>query len=199
MKHRYKQKVVTYFVYYRTFVHNIFLPSLIVIWLLIFRTLYHRQNIVIAGYFKTPTENVVCSLHDKTLKVPVCQPLLVLATIYISPQLLSCNFNIPVCKRFLFCVTHRILLTRLSSTLYNLSNAHALLANSLCMTNNLLSMPLGHSYGVCPNKRVLIIVEHQCRAFEFFNSLMSSRMRNSLLHRKFLCLRCKLIEFVLPK
>ena len=52
-----------------------------------------------------------------------------------------------------------------------------------------------------PEKRLPFEIKQQCRAFEFecFSSLMSARMRTSLLHRDFLCLRCKLIEFVLPK
>ena len=45
-------------------------------------------------------------------------------------------------------------------------------------------------------KRLPFEVKQQCQAFEFecFNSLMSPKMRNSLLHGHFLCLRCKLID-----
>ena len=52
-----------------------------------------------------------------------------------------------------------------------------------------------------PEKRLPFEIKQQCRALEFdcFNSLMSPKMRSSLVHRDVLCLRCKLIEFVLPK
>ena len=50
---------------------------------------------------------------------------------------------------------------------------------------------------MCPIKKAIpIVVKRHCQTFKFdcFNSLMRSRMRNSLLHRDFLRLRCKLTE-----
>ena len=52
------------------------------------------------------------------------------------------------------------------------------------------------NYSVSPKKATIC---SQTFEFDSLNSLMSPRMRNSLLPRDFLCLRCKLVEVVLSK